>query len=373
MTAQTHQSFFQMYGETLTADTVAAPSTALLHAGSTRNLGDAAIMAAVAEMSPERHVSVALGDNNPINIPGLSVSSNIGGSKRYVSVGGDIFHNDRPWLCTRAFLESVRQLSKNANKTIVFGQTIPTSCGWLGLRLLTTALHRARAVVVRDRESYGLLRRSGIDVDLAFDAAFGLTPTDSAIAVARTQFAALNVDPNRTVLLSVRSCDTIPGRSANLYYARMARLADLLVTRGHQVVVLVQSAANTNDSDSQIAYALKRDVPEVQVMDLFAYPGTFDRVAVLIGVMAIANIVVSARYHGAVLRLVSGRQPYHLHTSQKSRDLHTRLGLTGCALDHFHPDDAIPAIEATAAPTFNATPIRDDVRNAFDRAYAKIA
>jgi polysaccharide pyruvyl transferase WcaK-like protein len=90
-----------------------------------------------------------------------------------------------------------------------------------------------------------------------------------------------------------------------------------------------------------------------------------DPVATLIGMLAIANIVVGVRYHSAVLRLAAGRHPFHLHYSRKGEDLSRRLGLDGCAIDAFDPDAAIPAIEATAQKAFNVRPISEHVRSTF--------
>ncbi|MEM9030863.1 MAG: hypothetical protein AAGC70_21085, partial [Pseudomonadota bacterium] len=185
--------------------------------------------------------------------------------------------------------------------------------------------------------------------------------------------AGLGLDPARTVLLSIRSFDSIYQQDPDLFLARMARLADLLIARGHQVAVLIQSDVNTSDSDAVIAQALHRRVPAVRILDLFEPVGTHNRVATLVGALAIANIVVAVRYHGAVLRLVGGRQPYNLYYSRKGRELQKRLRLTGCALDDFCPDDAISDIEATADRGFDPSPISENVRSAFDRAYARIA
>ncbi|MEM9356525.1 MAG: polysaccharide pyruvyl transferase family protein, partial [Pseudomonadota bacterium] len=167
-------------------DATAVPSTALLNAYSTRNLGDAAIMASITAMLPERCAQVALHSKSQIDVPGIALTDVVHGARRYVSVGGDIFNNSRPRLITRSYLRNIQQLRAHADRTIVFGQTIPASCGWLGLPILTAALRRVRSVVVRDSESHDLLRRSGVDADLSFDAAFSLAPTQSGIAAALT-------------------------------------------------------------------------------------------------------------------------------------------------------------------------------------------
>lgn len=349
------------------------PPTALINAYATRNLGDAAIMAALASLTPEGRAQVALNDDKPVAIPGVVLTEELKGAQRYISVGGDIFNNARPHLVTKAFLKNLNSITRHADRTILFGQTIPASCGWLGRPLLTRALCKVGGVVVRDCESFELLRHSGVDARLSYDAAFALSPSERGIWRAAALFAANRLVPERTVLLSVRSFDSIYRHDQASFMQRMARTAELLCARGHQVAVLVQSDVNARDSDRAVAADLKQRVPGIAILDLLADSGDDNPVATLIGALTIANIVVAVRYHAAILRMVGRRMPYNLYYSRKGRDLEHRLGLRGCALEAFDPETAIADIEATATGDFNPDPIADHVRRAFETAYARVA
>ena len=165
------------------------PPIGLLNAYSTRNLGDASIMAALAQLAPARSARAVIRDARSIDVPGVSIGETFGDSRRFVSVGGDIFNNARAPLVTRSFLSNVLEIRREAERAIVFGQTIPSSCGWLGLSLLSAALRQTCGVVVRDRESHDLLRRKGVPADLSYDTAFVLKPSESGILSAAAQFA----------------------------------------------------------------------------------------------------------------------------------------------------------------------------------------
>ena len=256
---------------------------------------------------------------------------------------------------------------------MLFGQTVPASCGWLGRPLLARALRQVGAVVVRDCESFSLLRRHGVDARLSFDAAFALAPTDRGVWSAAAMFAAAGLQPERTALISVRSFDSIYRHDEAAFLDRMARTAQLLIARGHQVAVIVQSDVNTRDSDRAIVRLLQEQVPGLKSLDFMAGDQAGDRVDVLVGALTIANIVVAVRYHAAVLRLVGRRAPYNLYYSRKGHDLAHRLGLPGCALAAFDPDTAIRDIEASADADFNPAPIAHQVRSAFASAYERIA
>jgi polysaccharide pyruvyl transferase WcaK-like protein len=354
-------------------DTLALPATALINAYSTRNIGDAAIMTALSQLTPEGCVQVSVADAQPIDIAGVVQTREPQEARRFISVGGDIFNNARPNLLTKAFLRNIAGVLRHRERTMLFGQTIPASAGWLGEPLLARALRTVGAVVVRDCESFELLRRHGVEAQLSFDAAFALDPSDRGVWQASALFSRAGLKPERTALLSVRSFDSIYRHDQTAFLDRMARTAELLIGRGHQVAVLIQSDVNARDSDRIVAAELKARVPELVVLDLLADDDLGDHVATLIGALTIANIVVAVRYHAAILRLVGRRVPYNLYYSRKGQDLDYRLNLPGCALESFDPDAEIDAIEATADAVFNPAPISQHVRSAFDTAYARLA
>lgn len=345
----------------------------LLNAYSSRNLGDAAILTAIRQLSGERRVRVSLSDAHPVRIRGLAYVDDVASCDRFVSVGGDIFNNARPYMLTRSFVANVRRLRAVAERTIVFGQTIPSSCGWLGLPLLASALRRTQRVVVRDVESFDALGRLGVDVALSHDAAFALGPSEVGLASAARLFASQGLAPERTILLSVRSFDAIYPQDQERFCRSMVQLASHLADRGHQVAVLVQSDVNASDSDALIAGRLQHAEPRLRVVRFLDEDGVGDPVAALIGALTLARSVVAVRYHAAVLRMAGGRQPYHLYYSRKGRDLHRRHGLVGAALEDFDPVTAVAEIEALSDRPFQVEPIRREVCDAFARAYGRLA
>ena len=357
--AQSQQSVQERTGKTI----------GLLNAYSTRNLGDSAIMSAIAGLCGEHQVVASVRDASPLPVAGVELRSGLDRCNAFVSVGGDIFNNARPWFVTRSFLRNVTELRNRASRTIVFGQTIPSSCKGLGLALLARALSQTSAVVVRDAESARVLKRHGVDAVLSYDVAFSLNDCPCAVARARTLYDQSGLDPDRTALISVRGFDSLYPHDSSLFQVRMARLAQRLLARGHQVAVLIQSDAGRNDSDREIAEKLIEGVPGLRIVDLFANPHDEDRVATLMSVIAQANIVVAVRYHTAVLRLAAGRHAYHLHYSRKGQDLSNRLGLDGCSLGSFEPDQALDAIEYSADRIFDVAPVARHVRQSFAQAF----
>ena len=348
-------------------------SLGLLNTYSSRNLGDAAIAAAICQMSGVTEVRANIPDASPVFIAGLSANQDLSACDRYVSVGGDIFNNARPRFLTRNFVSNVYRLNTLADRTIVFGQTIPSSCGWLGLPLLASALRRTQAVVVRDRESYQALRKRGVDARLSHDAAFALSPTEPGVRSAEKLFARHGLSPDKTILLSVRSFDAIYAQDQAKFHRSMVGLATRLIDRGHQVAVMIQSDVNDNDSDGIVARQMQHAEPRLKRLSFIDDPCVANPVEALIGALMIARSVVAVRYHAAVLRMVGGRPPYHLHYSRKGRDLHQRHGLTGCAVQDLNSAEAVANIEALAEADFKVHPLRKDVQSAFASAFGGLS
>lgn len=348
--------------------------TGLINIYSARNLGDAAIMSALGQLSPKGHVVARRSDDiDEIDVRALEWAGDTNDCDRFVSVGGDIFNNARPNLVTRAFLGNVWQLYQRRRKAILFGQTIPASCQGAALQLLAGVLRNLPAVVVRDEASHAELRSHGVDAQLSFDTAFALAPTCSGKQAARSLFEAAELEPERTILLSVRSFDALYPHDREHFVDRMVQLANRLSERGHQVAVPIQSDVSANDSDRLLASELAGRSDAISVLDLFApMSDDVDHVERLVGAMAIANIVVGVRYHATVLRLAAGRMPYNLSYSRKGEDIGRRLSLCGAKLDAFDPEQEIAAIEATAKQDFDVAPVRAHVRESFARAYGTL-
>lgn len=345
--------------------TQGASRIGLVNTYSTRNLGDAAIMAALAKLAPKSSVQASIPEANPCEIPGVDMVDSLHDCDAFVSVGGDIFNNARPAFVTRNFLNNVMQLYRQRRRAVVFGQTIPSSCRGVSLSLLAETLRRTRSVTVRDAESHRLLQRYGVSARLSFDAAFVLRPDLADIIAAEAMFEAAGFDADRTALISVRGFDGMYQHSPEASLSKLIELAHLLDARGHQVGVLIQSDASASDSDRFVAKRILSHVPGARTFDLFDGAAKVAPVSRLAGVLSIANIVIGLRYHAAVLRLAGGRHPFNLPYSRKGRDLGARLSLSGCALEDFDPAGQITAIEATAARDFDAKPVARDVASAF--------
>jgi polysaccharide pyruvyl transferase WcaK-like protein len=344
----------------------------LVNTYSTRNLGDAAIMAALAQLVPAGTVRASIADAVPCVVPGIRLTPSLEGCDAFISVGGDIFNNARPAFVTRNFISNVMQLYWQRGRAMVFGQTIPSSCHGLSLSLLAETLRRIRSVTVRDEESQRLLERYGVQSRLSYDAAFVLRPDLADIVAAEALFETAGLQADRTALISVRSFDGMYQQSPDTSLSKLIALARLLTDRGHQVAILIQADVGASDSDRHVAKQILSHVPEAKALDLFAGASKLPPVSLLMGVLSLANIVIGLRYHAAVLRLASGRHAYNLAYSRKGRDLGRRLALTGSTLEAFDVEAEIAAIESTADREFDAAPIAKDVSSAFADAYEKL-
>lgn len=350
----------------------ASAKVGLLNAYSSRNLGDAAIMTALASMVPGRSVQAALCEISPLPMKGVICAASASDAQRVISVGGDIFNNARPWLATRTFISNVAALAAAGQRGMLFGQTIPSSCKGPALVALSIAMRRLARVVVRDVQSWKLLQRHGVDARLSYDAAFVLSPTETGRARAQALLARAGVSAERAALLSVRSFDALYPHDQAKTERALAMLATALLERGHQPAVLVQSDVNAADSDTTIAKRLTERVAGLVVIDCVNEPDDPAPVETLLGLLEVANIVVGLRYHTTVLRLAAGRQAYNLFYSRKGEDLSHRLGLPGVRIDALDVESEIAAIEKSADSAFAAEPIRAHVSATFNDAFGSL-
>lgn len=344
----------------------------LISTYSTRNLGDAAIMRAIASLLPGGTASVALDRDVELPLPGLEFAGTRRGSTR-ISVGGDIFNNARPRFVTRSFLTKLAGLGRAPHRTMSFGQTIPSSCQGLSLKLLCSVLRRISSVTVRDTESYGLLKSSGVQASLSWDVAFVTEPTVQSIARADAVLEHHGLKPDRTVLLSVRPFDAMYPADQNAVESMLSRLAGSLLDRGHHVGLLIQSDVASWDEDRSSAAQIACADPRIKVIDCLQDKEDPDPVATLTALLNLANIAIGVRYHTTVLRLAGGRAPFNLFYSRKGADLQQRLGLAGCHISDAGSRATIDAIEATAAAAFDPAPLRQDIRHHFTEALKRAA
>ncbi len=344
----------------------------LLNEYSSHNLGDAVIYETLAQLLSPLSVRSALPTDLRAFARGLCTEGRPEADDAFLSVGGDIFNNARPWLASRRFLQNVRALAQpDPQRTMLFGQSIPSSCRGVALRLLARTLRRLSSVTVRDVQSHQRLRELGVKAELSWDIAFACEPAPGVEAAGRALFERAGIDANRCALISVREFDTMyPGNRSD-FVARMAALATRLKRRGHAPAVLIQAASTGGDSDLAMALELQRQVPKLAILCPFSLGGGHHPVDAVIGAIAQANSVVAVRYHTAVLRLLAGRTPYSLHYSNKGQDLADRLGLPGSHLHGFDTDAAVTGLEASADRLHNPAAQTAQVRESFGHGLAK--
>ena len=340
----------------------------LINLYSTRNLGDAAIYAALAQMSPDSSVAGILDEACPTLINGFAARTNLDDCSSFISVGGDIFNNARPRLVTRRFLSNIRALNSQRRRTLLFGQSIPRSCKGISFALLANSIKKIAAAVVRDEESYRLLKEACVPIELSYDTAFALEPNPSATAEAISLFSSLGLEPSKTAVISLRNESSMYGETGG--EKQLVAICKSLVARGHQIALVIQADGDMADTDRVLANNIQKACPQSVILDPFLAAPPLEPWALLTAVFALANIVVAVRYHAAILRLITGRKCYVLHYSNKGSDLCQRLGLAGSALGGQVDNCLISEIESSSQAIFDPTPYARHVRESFVKGLA---
>lgn len=343
----------------------------LINEYTSHNLGDAAIYETLAQLSGASGAVSCLPVDARTYVRGLRADDNQHPTQAWVSVGGDIFNNARPWFLTRRFVQNMRALAAPPQAhTFLFGQSIPHSCRGLSLALLCQQLKRLSSVTVRDTDSHARLQARGVKSQLSWDLALAYQAQPGCVAAGRALFEAAGMQAQRAVLLSVREFDAMYPLDRRRFVASMAELASRLLARGHQPAVLIQADATGSDSDHCVAMRLRQMVPGLKVLNPFKLSGGHHALDALLGTVSEARAVVAVRFHTAVLRLLSGRQPYSLHYSIKGCDLARRLNLSGDSAAQFDPVAAVAGVEATIDRAHDVSPQAADVRQRFAAALA---
>ncbi len=340
----------------------------LINLYSTRNLGDAAIYAALAQMSPQGRVAGVLEEASPTLINGFTAQTNLEGCSSFISVGGDIFNNARPRFITRRFLSNVRALNSQRPRTLLFGQSIPRSCKGISFALLANSIKKIAAAVVRDEESYKRLKEASVPIELSYDTAFALKTNPLAAAEANSLFSGLGLEPSKTAVISLRNESSMYGETGS--EIQLIEICKSLDARGHQIALVIQADGDMADTDRVLATRIQKSCPKSVILDPFLAAPPLEPWALLTAIFAIANIVVAVRYHAAILRLITGRKCYVLHYSNKGSDLCQRLGLAGTALGETVSAKLISDIEATGQAAFDAAPYARHVRESFTKGLA---
>lgn len=344
----------------------------LINTYSTLNIGDAAIYSALSVMAHEAQVVARFQDAKPEYIPGVALVNQLSGCDAYISVGGDIFNNARERFVTKTFLHNLQQLLRSPRQTFVFGQSIPRSCHGLSFKALTTLFRQLAAVCVRDAQSHQRLIQAGVPAILSYDAAFSLEVSDAAKQSVKELLQADGIDLNTAVLLSLRSFDSMYTHDNQQFQRTLIQLCQTLSQRGHQPVLLIQAKAYGADHDLTLAGQIVQQVSAVKVFNPFLQGSSLANWEWVMAALAVCPIAIAIRYHTAVLSLASGRMPFNLYYSNKGRDLTQRLGIPGCSLAAMDVDQVIAQIEKTAEQTFDAEPIRQQVKQDFQQCYRQV-
>ncbi len=337
-------------------DTHGPAFAGLLHFYSLDNVGDAAIFAAFQRLSGQNCLPRVTVWNDKAEA----------GIDTLISVGGDIFNNGRPRLLTRRFIEKLSHMRWTPKRTMSFGQSIPPSCTGLSLRLLAWHLKRISSVTVRDVASAEKLGKLGVDVTLSVDSAFALTAKDGDEVAARAAYADAGIEPENTVVFSIRNFNRMYPVDQPEFIARIAETMEHLKAKGCDVAVLIQADVNDDDSDRAIARQLQDEVEGLAILDPFKGKGTPWRVA--FGIVDLAAQVIGTRYHTAVFRMAAGKMPIGLWYSNKGEDLNVRFGVPGAHAGDFDPAQIADLALQYRDIGFNSGPLRkrviEDFRNA---------
>lgn len=338
----------------------------LINAYSTLNLGDAAIYSAYRKLLPDVELVACVRDDHPDPSLGIHFSSHRPRDcGAYISVGGDIFNNSREWFVTKDFLLNLAELRRTPRRTILFGQSIPRSCHGLSFFLLCQSLRRLPAVCIRDSESHQRLRQAGVEARLSYDIAFALECPASATEKVMEILRHKAINPAKAAVLSVRGFDTMYSHDNHHFVKRMTDLCLRLQKHDYQPVILIQSRAYGADNDLDVAQAIQNGAPCTVLVDPFLDDGSVPSWQLAMALFSIVDIVIAVRFHTAVLSLAAGRVPFHLHYSNKGRDLCKRLQLPGCDLSHFNPASDMPSILACSGRIFDPSTIREQVSHDF--------
>jgi polysaccharide pyruvyl transferase WcaK-like protein len=342
----------------------------LLNLYSTRNLGDAAIYAALASMAPTGMVSGVLAEKEPSYIQGFTKVDSLADCGGLISVGGDIFNNARPKFITRRFLQNLRAVSQRPRATMLFGQSIPRSCHGFSFFCLSKALTRISSVTIRDEESFTRLKSAGVDVDLSYDTAFALPPQRNTRTTAQQLFDTAGLDPASTVLVSLRNQSSM--YAPNDGEKQILDTVRCLVDRGHQVGLVIQAQGDAADTDWTLAQTIQTQVPKAKILNPFLVQAGVEPWSVLTAALGMARGVVAVRYHAAVLRMVEGKQAYVLHYSNKGEDLCLRLKQPGSKLGHMDVQAMVKDIEKTFDCAFQTEMVQRHVKSSFAKAVGNL-
>jgi polysaccharide pyruvyl transferase WcaK-like protein len=274
---------------------------------------------------------------------------------------------------TKRFIRSLLEIYLRRDRTVIFGQSVPVSCGRVSRRMLGTVLRRLQGVVVRDRGSHEFLKSIGVEAALSHDAAFVLRPRTDALEAAYGLLAYHNLDPDRTALISLGGGSANGSPGGNGGDRQLLTIAAKLAERGHQPAFLMLSGSDAPRNTTTDVMHQSSEIEGIPVIDPFAVRPPDAPCDVAIALLSLVNVAAATSYHAAILRLVSGRAPFLLCDETTGGDLRERLGLPGQMPGSDADAGLIAAIEDSADAAFDPDPIARDVTDHFMDCIRKLA
>jgi len=183
--------------------------------------------------------------------------------------------------------------------------------------------------------------------------------------LARTSLEQMGIDPSRAALMSVREFDSMYGHDNQRFVETMASLSRGLHQEGLSPVILIQSRAYGADNDLAVAQAIQAKAPGTAILNPFLDEVSVPSWQLAMALFSLVDLVIAVRFHTAVLALAAGRVPYHLHYSNKGRDLCQRLDLPGCDLAGLDPATVLAPLLATRGQRFDHGRLREQVQDDF--------
>jgi polysaccharide pyruvyl transferase WcaK-like protein len=274
-----------------------------------------------------------------------------------VSKGGQIFYNKsaHPRELAHLFkhLYPLLLARRAGVPYVVLGQSFGPFNGWLGSWMARRILGRASALLVRERLSYDVLARLGVDpkkVAVIPDLAFWLVPEHSARV--RQIIARLGVGEKQFWAVTVRiwpvGTDAASQVRRRRYLDEMAKLISQVLQEGlTPSVVLVVHTKGPLEVE-------KDSIPTRELLDRLAH--WRQRVflidedltpAELVALYSYADFMIGTRFHSVIFSLVAGTPAFALsYFGPKADGIMTQFGLKDLCVDvdRFTASDAVNRI-----------------------------
>ena len=289
------------------------------------------------------HAVNAVAHRNPGHSPTLRRA--LGNIDGMAVAGGIIQSETSPWNIP-FHTSRLRAAARAGCAMAAVGIGVGHVHGWLGRGLSRSSLKRFDRIVVRDSESAQRLRQWGLDTVMGADPALALEPPP--------------VDPDDTMCVILRPSNRRGPRTAAGKAKRALKTTGQAPTLDRIARAIDEAATATGLAPRFVAFQASRDGPlHDQVADRLTATAevltpTLDTVSAEV---ARSRLVVTMRYHGAIVALVHDRPAVMLDASPKMASLAAEGG--GWA-----PRLGLGQLEASRLAPAAADALRADTRRA---------